>query len=77
LKASIETKLKGVYARRARLLAEEQEEQTEATAPTPSVQRNNTRPGGAGAKETLPRALKPPKSHQLTVSSIVRHRTAS
>jgi hypothetical protein len=32
LKASIETKLKGVYAQRARLLAEEQEEQTEATS---------------------------------------------
>lgn len=110
LKASIETKLKGVYARRARLLAEEQEEQTEATASTPSVQKKTTRPGGAGAraaaslgsvrsvasgsqrslhpstpprvmngstKETLPRTLKPPKSHQSTVSSIVRHRTAS
>jgi hypothetical protein len=110
LKASIETKLKGVYAQRARLLAEEQEEQTEATTPTPSVQRKNTRPSGADAratacldsvrlvasgsqrslhpsspprvmngstKETLPRTLKPPKSHQSTVSSIVRHRTAS
>ncbi len=42
LKASIETKLKGLYAQRARLLAEEQEEQTEATTPTPSVQRKNT-----------------------------------
>jgi hypothetical protein len=110
LKASIETKLKGVYAQRARLLAEEQEEQAEAAASTPAVQRKNTRPGGAVtravaclgsvrsvasgsqrslhpstpprvrgecAKETLPRTLKPPKSHQPTVSSIVRHRTAS
>jgi hypothetical protein len=39
-----------VYAQRARLLAEEQEEQTEATTPTPSVQRKNTRPSGASAR---------------------------
>jgi hypothetical protein len=55
LKASIETKLKGVYALRARLLAEDQEGEAEPSAPKPSEPKEPTQAsrGGARTKASL------------------------